>query len=66
MSTKEKDTYNPGLLGVSVHWFQTGLLSEIESTPGPGRSSKIYEVENLQDKDHHGVVRRKGATAMPH
>jgi hypothetical protein len=57
---------SPDLLGVSVNWLETGLMEEILSTPGLTRDSTIYAVENLQDTEQLGVIRRKGAqTACP-
>ena len=52
-----------GLKGISVGYLANQLLKEVFDA-GLQRSSKIYELEDLSDLDHDGLIRRKGASKV--
>jgi len=49
-----------GLLGISVSYLANELMQEVKEA-NLDTSSRIYELEDLQDVDNNGLIRRKGA-----
>ena len=46
--------------GVSVYWLQTGFLQDVYKA-GLTKEATVYQIENLHDEEHHGVLRNKGS-----
>jgi len=58
----QKNDKNLNQLGISVHYLQTQFMEEV-CEAGLQETSKIYEIENLQNEEP-GVIRTKGLSIV--